>query len=577
MPNIEQLRTRPIAMHPCLTRSLLLVPASLLLPAMMMAQALTTQNTLTPQELVETILAGQGVTVSNVTFNGQPGTVVNPQIGSFNGTTSNLGLDQGIVLATGSIQVVEGPNMTPSSSAPVPTPNSQADPDLGHFMSTQRDVAVLEFDFIPTGDTLSFRFIFGSEEYPEFVCSQYNDAFGFFLSGPGISGPFSNQGINLAVIPGTNVPVAINTVNPGTPGVSGNASTCAASDPNWQSNSIYYVDNDVDLMNPWNSTVELDGFTVPITAGLRVQCGETYHIKIAIADATDPNLDSAVFIEGGSFTSASALLVSVATPLNDGILTEGCEPGTVTIQRLSTVGDALINLAYSGNGVVPADLGGALAQVTIPDGSNQVSFPISALEDGSAEGLEQLLITASTTSNCSVEAEGSASVTLADYTPMEILAEDIWLHCDQDSVLLGALVEGGLGTVALTWVDHGPNPIYVTGMETGNYTVSATDQCPKTVQAVVHVDSGCSIWIPNVITPNGDGHNDAWVINGLTKSGSSVEVYNRWGNVVYETGNYGNNWKATGLPDGTYFYVVTDARTRERLTGYLTVLTNGRK
>lgn len=102
-----------------------------------------------------------------------------------------------------------------------------ADPDLAFIESQQRCVAVLEFDFIPTGDSISFRFVFGSEEYPEYVCSQYNDVFGFFLSGPGIDGSFTNNAINLGVLPNSTVPIAINTVNSGAPGVGGSASGCS--------------------------------------------------------------------------------------------------------------------------------------------------------------------------------------------------------------------------------------------------------------------------------------------------------------------------------------------------------------
>lgn len=577
MANIEHPCIQPMTMHRCLRRLLFSATAAVLFAGAATAQALTTQNTLTPQELVETILAGQGVTVSNVTFNNNPGNVVDPQIGSFNGGTSNLGLGNGIVMATGNIQVVEGPNMTPSSSAPVGTPNWQADPDLGFIMPMQRDIAVLEFDFIPTGDTLSFRFIFGSEEYPEYVCTQFNDAFGFFLSGPGISGPYSNQGINLAVIPGTNVPVAINTVNSGTAGAFGTPSTCAASDPNWQSNSIYYVDNDVDIMNPWNSTVELDGFTVPITVGARVQCGETYHIKIAIADASDPNLDSAIFIEGGSFSSANSVLLSATTPQGDGTLTEGCGEALVTVKRPGFAGASTVQLSYFGNGITGSDLQGNLAEVVIPDGSNQSSFPLSAVRDDLGEGAEELVIVATLLSPCGPSATDTLTITILDYEPIELTAADLWLHCDLDSVPLTAAVEGGLGAVSVSWGnDHHAQPYWVSGYEDQAYTAYATDECPETVALQVMVHSGCVIWVPNVITPNSDGENDAWVINGLGKAGNRVEVFNRWGNLVYESGNYGNNWKAAGMPDGTYFYIVVDGRTGDRFTGHLTILANGR-
>src|SRR5690606_3893211 len=102
-------------------------------------------------------------------------------------------------------------------------PNLVDDPDLAQLISpiTVNDCAVLEFDFVPNGDTLKFNFAFASEEYNEYVCGTVNDVFGFFISGPGINGPFTNNAENIALIPGTDVPVSINTLNNGTVGANG--------------------------------------------------------------------------------------------------------------------------------------------------------------------------------------------------------------------------------------------------------------------------------------------------------------------------------------------------------------------
>ena len=534
---------------------------------------LAVQNNLTPNELVNSILVGQGVTVSNVTFNGQPANTINDQIGSFNGISSNLGLVDGVVLATGQVPLVVGPNMNPSLTVPPALPVNIADPDLAYFVSMQRCVAVLEFDFIPTGDSLSFRFVFGSEEYPEYVCSQFNDVFGFFLSGPGINGPYTNNAVNLGVLPGTQVPVAINTVNSGSPGIlGGGAYVCAASDPNWQANSAYYV------ANTGGATVELDGFTAALRARAAVRCGQVYHIKIAIAHAGDASLDSAVFIEGGSFSSTGSLAVSVITPLNDGTLTEGCGEAMVTVQRPSAEGIADIQLTYGGAGITADDLGGNLAQVTIPDGSLNVTFPINAVRDPGVEGDELLMIHATWISACGATLTDSVPLVIMDYTPMEIMADDLYLECGTDSVLLEAYVHGGLGAALLDWGNAGAgDPVFVPGLTNATYTVTATDQCPEAISMEVRVISGCDITVPNVITPNADGLNDAWVINGLYKSGSSVNVFNRWGNLVYASANYANNWRGAGLPDGTYFYEVVDGRSGQRLTGSLTILGDGTK
>lgn len=547
------------------------VSAIFTLQALFAGAQLTVDNTTTPQELVENILVGQGVVVNNVIFNKLPGNTINDQIASFNGSTSNLGLNTGIVLATGRVAVVTGPNLDLSAALSPAMPYNTADPDLLLLGSsiTLRDQAILEFDFIPTGDSVSFRFVFGSEEYPEFVCSQWNDVFGFFLSGPGIEGPFSNNGINLALIPGTNVPIAINTLNGGVPGVlGGGAHICAASDPNWQANSVYYVDNTGGL------THQLDGTTIPLVAGARVRCGEVYHIKIAITDVDDGNVDSAVFLEGGSFTSPGNINTSIILPGPGERLVEGCGTATLLIERPENEGDLVVDIELAGEGITSGDVSGIPSQVTIPDGTSSVSIGFVAVSDGITEGQETLVITCTTFNDCGNPAPTSISVIIMDYDPVSIAVEDVSLRCDQDEVHLEAIVEGGLGELTLSWStgDTGPTT-HVPGLINGNYLLSVTDECPRTVTANVSVLSGCELTIPNVISPNGDGMNDLWVIEGIEGTEHTVRVFNRWGQVVLETNGYRNTWDGGDTPDGTYFYEVQAIAPEQRTyTGTLTIL-----
>lgn len=539
------------------------------------AAQLTVDNTMTPVQLVEQILVGQGVAISNVVFNGQPAGAVHDQIGRFNGSTSALGLPQGVVLATGRIPVVTGPNNDLSAvMAPSNAFSNPADPDLLQISTTTilRDQAILEFDFVPVGDSISFRFVFGSEEYPEYVCSQWNDVFGFFLSGPGISGPFGNGGVNLALVPGSVVPIAINTVNSGAPGVlGGGAFVCAASDPNWQSNSVHYVDN------TGGTTLQLDGFTVPLTAGARVRCGEVYHIKIALADAGDSSVDSAVFLEGGSFSSAGGVSVRVDTPQGDGTLTEGCGQALVVVEREEASAEVTALVWVGGDGISDTDVSGVPPSLLLPPGQISSSFSMQAVSDGSAEGAETMYIVVSTTNACGQSITDTAWVELLDYEPMTLQVEVPTLACDHDEVDLHATVSGGLGGVQLVWGtgEFGP-VITVPGMENNTYSVSATDQCPRTVTAMTEVLSGCELEIPNVFTPNGDGVNDTWTIEGITGTRNTVRVFNRWGQVVFEATDYRNTWRAAGLPDGTYFYEVVSAMHPDPLTGVLTILSNAR-
>ena len=242
-----------------------------------------------PSWLVDNVLLGGGVTASNHSYQG-----ANAQIGWFNGVNTSLGLDSGIIMSTGDIYLVDPINIGNGITMP---PIAVTDPDLLNVansvpgligqtfsVSSVNDIAVLEFDFIPKSDTISFRYVFGSEEYFGFENTQYNDVFGFFLSGPGISGPYANGSINLAVIPNSvpELPVTISSVNSVTP-----------------INQQYFVDNTLGL----DTIATADGLTTVFTAKALVQCNETYHIRLAIADGVDGLLDSYVWLEAGSFSS----------------------------------------------------------------------------------------------------------------------------------------------------------------------------------------------------------------------------------------------------------------------------------
>lgn len=270
---------------------------------------LTIDATQTPLQLVQNILLGNGISASNITFNGGAPNQPNQQIGSFNSSNSNVGVPQGIILSSGAVVSAIGPNQWANASTNIGQVSN--DPDLLVLSggAAINDAAVLDFTFVPTGNSISFRFVFASEEYPGFVCGAFNDAFGFFLSGPGINGPFTNNARNLAVLPNSTTPVTINSVNSGLVGTDplalAAAANCASIDPNWQANSIYYVNNG-NNNNPDPTAMRYNGSTVALTATAQVQCGQQYRIKIAIGDAGDFSYDSTIFLEAGTFASPAA-------------------------------------------------------------------------------------------------------------------------------------------------------------------------------------------------------------------------------------------------------------------------------
>jgi len=227
-------------------------------------------GTLTATDLANE-LVGSGITISGVTFTGAPAAG-----GRFSDPDAVIGFDSGIILGSGSVLDVVGPNISDSTGTGNGTPG---DPDLDALSSvTTFDAAVLEFDFVPDDDMVSFRYVFASEEYNEFVNSAFNDIFAFFINGT-----------NCATIDG--LPISINTINNGNP---------FDTDP--RSHPELYINNDLDDGGGTIDT-EMDGMTVILTCMVSVTPSTTNHIKLAIADGTDTILDANVFLEAGSFTT----------------------------------------------------------------------------------------------------------------------------------------------------------------------------------------------------------------------------------------------------------------------------------
>ncbi|OFY90088.1 MAG: hypothetical protein A3K10_15495 [Bacteroidetes bacterium RIFCSPLOWO2_12_FULL_31_6] len=256
-----------------------------------------------PTYLVNNILLGNGVSASNITFAGQ-----STQLGFFyNGVNGvpNLGIDSGIVISTGDVNDIPIGGNQPN----IGQYNGPGDPDLltiaqsvtsnpsASGITTTNDGAFLEFDFTPIGDSVKFNFVFASEEYTTYINTVYNDIFAFFISGPGITGPyaapaaFPNGAINVAQVPGTGNPITISTIQSGL-------------------NSQYYINNSSGTNNDFN------GFTTVITLNFPVQTGALHHLKIAIADCQDDYLDTGVFLEAGSFKSIG-IISSIEKPYQE--------------------------------------------------------------------------------------------------------------------------------------------------------------------------------------------------------------------------------------------------------------------
>lgn len=244
------------------------------------------------RHLLETLI-GEGVVLKSYSITKTPS---DEAYGFFEDRKASLGMKKGLIMTTGGISGLCSGNTSTAMSnithSKVEGRNTHTElgtpcPDLEKLLEKGQktfDVCFIEMDVIPTADTLSFNYVFGSEEYDEFVGSNYNDVFAFFISGKGINGEK-----NLAVVPGTNIPVSVNTINNSGPNNGYNARP---------SNSSYYVSNMAGQL-----AIEYDGLTKLMEIRQPVTPYESYHIKLAIADVSDNSYDSGVLIEGQSFVS----------------------------------------------------------------------------------------------------------------------------------------------------------------------------------------------------------------------------------------------------------------------------------
>lgn len=596
---------------------------------------LVVDNSITLDEAIG-ILLGPDVEFFNVTFNGDP-----DQIGSFNSTNSNVGLATGIMMATGSVNVGIGPNDNGSESAGGGN-SGASDPDLDDLDGlTHNDAAILEFDFIATGSTVSFDYVWASEEYPEYSgadgdgdgfsdCGNVSDVFGFFLSGPGINGPFTNNGINIALVPGSSDFVSIFNLNGGCTG----DAQAGDLDCNY---CEYYVYNGDGFTAPYNEPgsiyVQYDGLTVILTATFEgLQCGETYHIKLALADVSDTAFDSAVFLKEGSFDVTGQLIDAfVLNPipeLGNNTILEGCIDANFVIHPPGCQTEPLtVTLFTTGTTTSGVDYEGIPESITI--NGEDVTLPITTIADQDIEGQEDITLYFVYLNADNVLDTAQASLNLVDYQAPSVVVEDVYI-CGASEVAT-ATITNGFGPYAYNWSNGSTQPTSTFGSGSeGTYTLNLTDYCgsefsdqfqvfepdPFYVLSPIELcineisdslafggglpytytfdsefltsypgakfsstaygayqitiadacgSSGlvdlliipCDTKIPNVFTPNGDGVNETFYIEGIEQfPGSQITIWNRWGKIVYESNSYNNSWTAKDEADGPYYYVL---------------------
>jgi gliding motility-associated-like protein len=583
-----------------------LLTVTLLTTAFSAKAQLVVDDSPTDSELAAA-LVGEGVTISGVELDCASGAY-----GFFECVDCNVGIPSGVVLTSGSIFETVGPNNSSGAGA---CPGTPGDSDLEDYIDDiTNDACVLEFDVTVTSDSLSFNYVFGSDEYLEYVFS-FNDGFAFFIDGPGIVGTQ-----NIALVPGTTDPVSIDNVNNVV-------------------NPEYYVDNGTGFEAPYSTDdyyIQYDGFTTVLTAKAAVIPCETYHLKLVVADALDCILDSGVFIEAGSLNSPGVAITYDADIDGYLDLIEGCNNGLLTFDlSFPPVDSFYVVVDVSGTATPGEDYSAIPDSILFLPGDTLVTIPITVFEDALEEGIETIVIYVEL--GCAFGFGDSLVINILDFLPIEASPLDTiicpggtatltasgadtytWSPSDGLSSTTGSSVNAspdvpttytvtgtlfacessldlnvdleepvadagadttiffgesailnGSGGVGYTWSpaatlanSNTANPI-ATPLETTTLTLTIETElgCIAMDEVTVFVSGDAVVWVPNAFSPNQDGYNDLFtiIVRGEI-SFYELNIFNRWGELVY-TGNVGApGWDGfynnKEQPMGTYVYTL---------------------
>mgnify|MGYP003671783392 CR=1 FL=1 len=297
---------------------------------------ITDSQTFTPQQLIEDILIDSNCIENVVVTNAVSGDFGDSEksYGYFDATGTSFPFQNGIVLSTGRLSNVQGPNDNLSDDD---GNNWTGDNDLEVALQETNtlNATILEFDFTSIANEISFRYIFASEEYQENNANtcNFSDLFGFLIR-PINSSTYQN----IALVPGTNTPVKVTTVHPEIP------NGCAAQ------NEMFF-----DTFNPSTAPINFNGQTEILTATATTIPNQTYHVKLVIADEQNFRFDSAVFLEAGSFKLSSNLgpdrLLANRTALcgTETLLLDAAQTNAVAYQwfKNGTVIAGAINSTYT--------------------------------------------------------------------------------------------------------------------------------------------------------------------------------------------------------------------------------------
>lgn len=283
-------------------RKLLLLAFIILFSNKLVAQFVIDDNISSAQDVVLDFIGNPNFPASNYLISAGP---TNQGIGYFaNYNFTNFPLSDGLVLCTGNVTEVDGPNMSTlysggwSGDADLEAIISAIDPGF----TTSKDAAIMQFDFVADVSSISLDFMMASEEYGQFEC-YFNDAFAFIVTNltTGVSE-------NVALVPGTTMPISVFTVRGG-----GNIG-CAAQNINYferyNLGTSYGSSTGATSIDQNDSPVNFNGQTKVFVLTADLVIGDLYSIKIVIGDRNDTAYNSALFFRANSFGAYPKIAVA---------------------------------------------------------------------------------------------------------------------------------------------------------------------------------------------------------------------------------------------------------------------------
>ena len=471
-------------------------------------------------------------------------------IGYFESNGSSWPFEDGLIMTSGDVANAIGPESGVLVDGGFEWPG---DSDLEAFIpglnaGDTNNASIIEFDFVPVTNNMSFDFIFAAEEYGTFQCT-FTDAFAFLLTDS------SGNTTNLAIVPGTDDPISVLTVRDDQYN-----GACESVNAEWFAN--YYGPGG---LPPLTSPTNFIGHTEVMTASATVIPNEVYTIKLVVADDGDTIYDSAVFIDGGSFDIGQLdlgddILVSSGNALCEGqeiILDAGALPNNSSIEWFM---DGLLI-----------------------DDANDVTLAVTETAFYSAT------ITVDNT-DCTY---GDDILVEFFQSPIITPVNDNIIKCANEGFTLEVDIENSdqLNSLTYIWTLDGidvqigsENTYYLNELaeESGEFTVTVFDDITycwnSTTITVQFYENSYCVDLPQGLSPNGDGFNDCLILDHLEDRDDidRIDVFNRYGTKIYELNEYIDQWcgydnEGKTVPVGTYFYIIYFHSTKEPINSWIYV------